>query len=119
MKEVHIKEKYVQVIGNSLAINKSTLELTHDVLENVQIDSHDGALYIVGEIWDVRFTHEKLFLEDYPEIDMRVKVDYGYKNLIDFFRGVKRPYVIGYYKMKKNIPYSARKSNWNIKTYEE
>lgn len=117
MKEVHIKEKYAQVIGNNLIINK--IDLLGNSLENVQIDSHGGILYVVGEMWDTSFTLEKLFLEDHPEIDMRVGVIYGYKNLIDFFRGVRKPYVLGSYKMKKNIPYSARMSNWSITYYEK
>jgi hypothetical protein len=88
----------------------------HSFLKNVIIKfNNDATIEVTGEriIW--LFTFEKKFVEDMDFEPEEKYTKLGYKTLLDFFKGIKKPYVkTGWYKIKKTTQYHCLMSNWNI-----
>jgi len=77
------------------------------IIENVSINKLDDVFELKGELYQVKFsnwTTTKNWVNDTDQIK-NDSIEYGYKNLIDRIRKIKKPYVKSWYWLKENEPY--------------
>lgn len=98
--ETSIKSKYI-VIDKSNNIYLSEISFTFKpsweiALVDGEIIFHDNCIEIKGDRIGYIFNEEKRFVEDMVEKEQPRgfdKVRYGYKNISDFIKRIKKPYV--------------------------
>lgn len=101
-------EKIIFLYDSAPSANGRTI-----TLENVKIEVEDTILRIEGEclVWGFRF--EPVWLSDLSEKPEERYIKFRYKNLKDFFHGIKKPYIgMGWFLYEKRKPYKAEMSQW-------
>lgn len=85
-------------------------------LENVTITFEEKSIArIVGSRVRWGFTFRFLFSDEWKEAPEARYTRIGYKNIWDWIRRIKKPYVLtGWYVLKKRAPYQAIMSQWQI-----
>lgn len=84
-------------------------------LKNVVIKFRkDTTIEVTGEKIEWAFSFDREFVEDLKHIPDEKYTKLGYKTIFDFFKGIKKPYVEGMYKLKKTTPYHCIMAKWYI-----
>ena len=108
--QINEQLKLIELFNNPPRTNG--LETT---LENVVIEIEDSTLKIKGYkwLWDIDFN--KRFVEDMEEKPIENHTYLGYKSLLDYFKGIKKPYVkCGWCRLQKTEWYYAEMNQWFI-----
>lgn len=75
----------------------------------------DKTIEVTGEkiLWSI--CYERQFIEDIEDVPDDKYIRLGYKTIIDFLRGIRKPYVkSGWYKLKATQPYNCIASEFYI-----
>jgi hypothetical protein len=106
-------------------ISKSILEvfekepsthISNFVLKNVTVKfKEDTTIEVIGERINWSFSFQNEFVEDLADAPSEKYTKLGYRTILDFFKGIKKPYVkMGWYKLEKTTPYHCQMSNWYV-----
>lgn len=112
-----IKSKYASVNIYNSVIKLYDKEPSDDImLKNVIIKiNSDATIEVFGDRIEWACTNlTDEFLEDMVLIPHDRYIKYGYKNIIDIFKGIKKPYVYGWYKLAETKPYHSIMNKWYI-----
>lgn len=112
-----IKSKFAQINENNKLITlleespaTNGLETT---IEDVTIEIEGSILRIDGKLWNWGFLTERTFVEDMRNKPIKSHTKLGYKTILDFFKGIKKPYVkMGWFIYEETEPYKAEMSVW-------
>lgn len=115
--------KYAKINGNTICLY-SEMPIYTNVLEiylsdvNVVIGD-DKVLTLTGDQWIWEFALDRAFIEDLPAayqpIDKHLK--FGYKSILDFIKGIQKPYVTGYYRLQRTESLTYALNNWTLIGY--
>jgi len=83
-------------------------------LEDVTIKIDGSILSIEGKLWNWDFFMYRTFVEDMIDKPIERHTKLGYKTIIDFMRGIKKPYVSGWFLYEKTEIYRAEMSQWYL-----
>lgn len=102
-KEIHFK--YAVIVENTIHILKDLKYIptyTHNILENGKITIDCQFIEIIANRIPVFSSIYKIYLNS-KEVEKinENDISYGYKNILDFFKRKKSPYIKGYYREKQ------------------
>jgi hypothetical protein len=118
--ERELKSNYLKIDGSKFILevyeNEPSTRLSDFALKNVSIKfKEDKTIEVTGDKIEWSFAFAKSFLEDMKNKPNHEYVNMGYKNIMDFFKGIKKPYVkMGWYKLDKTTPYHCLMSKWYV-----
>ena len=118
--ERELKSNYAKINSSKSLLevceNEPSTNWVDFALKNVTIKfKEDATIEVTGEKIEWAFTFDKIFVEDLKNEPTDNYTKLGYRTISDFFKGIKKPYVkMGWYKLKKTMPYHCLMSNWYV-----
>lgn len=116
-----LKSTYLKIDSgkNTLVMYRDAprrFSLIHRYLKNAVITfTEDGTIKVNGDEIQWGWVAYKTFVEDLDDKPDEAYTNLGYKNVIDFFKGVKNPYVkAGWHKLDKTEKFNCEMSQWFI-----
>ena len=118
MKTVHANYALVDEENKVISLFENRpKEINNEVVvENPDIYFHEnGRIEISGNSWDWEYARKRVFVEDLIKKPMFDFTDYGYKTILDFIKGTRKPYVYGVYVCEQTKLYHSEMNTWLIK----
>ena len=100
---IELRENRPAANGHALIIEDCVLDIDEDNRCNVKGNRN---------LWGLKFGKTFLSELDYEVVEHHTKL--GYKSLMDRWKGIKSPYVEGWHRKVRTLPYSAIISKFYI-----
>ena len=84
------------------------------VVKDVDIKISEGILVLEGERFEWSYAYGRRWIESTGRKPLETFIEYKYKNIVDFFRDIKKPSVKGDFMYEDTVKYKVEMNKWVI-----